>query len=320
MLQEIEYIPIEKSKLYRIGRRKDLAKLLGLQLSELKALSTDNNYKEWTKKQKGKKDRLIEEPLPRLGEVLARLHIILAKVETPSYLMSGKKRIKPRDNAEIHRNNKYMINVDIERFYQTTKREFIYSTFKNEFEQADDVASALANLVTYKGHIPTGTATSQLIAFWAYKKTFDRVSALCESKEIEMSVWVDDITFSSQNPLPQKWVQDIEKMMRAVDLGLKTNKTKKYGVKEYKTATGVAISPEGELFAKNAKRKEIIDALSGKRVEQLSLKESRQLLGKITSQRQNEPDLFENLYKRCKLHLRKLEQARNKSKPVAKSA
>lgn len=308
MRQPSKYIPIEKSKLYRLGTKRDLAGLLGVSLADLRKLTADDNFKEWPKKQKGKKDRLIEEPFPPLAVVLSRLHSILGRVETPSYLLSGKKKIRPRDNAEMHRLHGYMINVDIERFYQSTKREFVYLAFKNIFQQTNDVASLLADLVTYKGHIPTGTAPSQLMAFWAYKQTFERINILCAGKGILMSLWVDDITFSSQNPFPRGWVQDIRKIMAEVDLALKASKTKKYRPTEYKIATGSVISPEGEILVKNEKRREILDLMRGRRVETMSLKELRQLLGKLTSQRQNEGIFFENVYGRCKKRLRELER------------
>lgn len=312
MSQEIKYLPVIKSELYRVGTRRDLAALLGVTLAELKELSNDENYKEWTKKAAGKKDRLIEEPVLKLSNLLSRLHALLSKVETPEYLMSGKKKIKPRDNAEIHSQNQYMINVDIERFYQSTKREFVYLAFRDAFDQTNDVASLLADLVTYKGHIPTGTATSQLIAFWAYKKTFDRIHKICQQKGITMSVWVDDITFSSQKPFPRSWVSDIQNIMKEVDLSLKPNKTKKYGSTEYKTATGSAISPDGDILVKNEKRIEILGLLGKRRVEQLNLAEARTLMGKLASQRQNENDFFNDMYMRCKKRLQKLERKKKR--------
>lgn len=308
MSQEIKYLPIAKSELYRVGTRRDLAVLLNVTLQELRGLFSDDNYKEWTKKTAKKKDRLIEEPISQLSNVLSHLHTILSKVETPDYLMSGKKKIKPRDNAEVHCQNQHMINVDIERFYQSTKREFVYLAFRDTFDQTNDVASMLADLVTYKGHIPTGTATSQLVAFWAYKKTFDRIHSLCSQKGIIMSVWVDDIIFSSSKPFPRSWVNDIQKIMNGVDLSLKSNKTKKYGLAEYKTVTGSAISPDGDILVKNEKRKEILDLLGKRKVEQLNLAESRTLMGKLSSQRQNENDFFNGMFVRCKKRLRNLEQ------------
>lgn len=316
-----EYISVESSKLHCLGRKRDLASLLGLTSSELNSFRGDENYGEWLKKTSGKKDRIIEEPLPPLAKALGKLHGILSQVETPSYLMSGKKRIKPRDNAEIHQHGAYMVNVDIEQFYNSTKREFVFETFKKVFKQTGDVASVLADITTYKSHIPTGTATSQMMAFWAYKQTFDRIYKLCQSKGIKMSVWVDDITFSSDQPFPKNWIKDISKIMDKVDLTLKADKTKKFTSKEYKTVTGTAISPAGKILVKNEKRKEIIHLMGARKIEEFRLKEARQLLGKLTAQRQNEPDFFDSAYERCKQRVRTLEKAAAKAKnksPVRK--
>lgn len=299
---------IKQSSLFRLGRKKDVADLLTLKVHDLKALSADSNYKEWINKQNGKKERIIEEPLPKLASTLKKLQSILSRVETPIWLLSGKKGIKPRKNAEIHRQNRYMINVDIDSFYQSTKREFVYLSLKNIFQQIDDVASIIADLVTYKGHIPTGASTSQLMAFWAYRPMFERIHKLCVLKNITMTVWVDDITFSSREPFPKNWISDISKIATEVGLSLKPSKTKKYTAKEYKTITGSVISPTGEILVKNAKRKEIIEILRGKKIEDLSLNEARTLLGKVTSQRQNQSDFCINVYLRCKNHLRHLEK------------
>ncbi len=240
--------------------------------------------------------------------VLSKLHNILSEIQTPDYLLSGKKRIKPRQNADLHATNNFMINVDIAKFYQSTKKKYIFSAFKSIFDLSPDVSDLLANLVTYKGHIPTGTATSQAIAYWAYKKTFDRIHMLSLCQGILMSVWVDDIVFSSKTPLPKGWVKEISKIFYEVELSLKLQKTKKYNSKDFKTVTGTAISPKGELFVKNQKRKEIIDILRKKTVEDLNLKQSRSLFGKLTAQRQIQADFFEDVYKKTKKHLKSLEK------------
>ena len=249
---------------------------------------------------------MIEEPSPDLARVQKRLHSELRKVETPPWLMSGKRGIRPQDNALAHCGTVYVVNVDIEAFFQSTKREFVYRCFERQFGMTDDVASLLADLVTYNGHIPTGTSTSQLVAFWAYKQTFERIESLCESNKIVMTLWVDDVTFSSSTPFPANWTRDINKFLVAVDLCLKTKKTQRYTAKEYKTVTGSAISPEGEILVRNTKRTEILSLVSGRRVEELSLMESRRLFGKLASQRQNEPDFFNSMYARCKAHIKRL--------------
>jgi RNA-directed DNA polymerase len=303
-----ETVSIHKSKLFRLGRKKDLAALLGITVAQLKELAKDSNYREWPQKRKGKV-RIIEEPEPFLASVLKRLHGVLKKVETPLWLMSGKKGVKSQDNALAHKARGFLINVDIESFYQSTKREFVYRSFQREFQIRDDVASLLSDLVTYKGHVPTGTATSQLVAFLAYRQTFSRIFDECARLNIKMTLWVDDITFSRDMPFPNNWVQSIDSLFRQVSLNLKTQKTKRYRKNEYKTVTGSAISASVILAVRNEKRLEVVKLLGSRTIEELSLKEARSLLGKLASQRQNEPKFFETSYNRCRAHIRKLKIA-----------
>ena len=81
---------------------------------------------------------------------------------------------------------------------------------------------------------------------------------------------------------------------------------------DYKPITGSSVSPDGNIYVQNAKRKEILDLLKNRKVEALNLSENRQLLGKLVSQRQNEEGFFENLYDRCKKRLRTLEKQHSK--------
>lgn len=249
---------------------------------------------------------MIEEPTHELARAQKRLHILFRRVETPPWLKSGKRGIRSQDNALAHSGERFLINVDIESFFQNTKREFVYRCLQREFQIRDDVASLLADLVTYKGHIPTGTSTSQVMAFWAYRQTFERLHRLCETKGIAMTLWVDDITFSSTTPFPKRWVQCVNKMLKSVDLRLKMKKTKRFSRREYKIVTGSGISPTGRIKVKNEKRKEILDLIKHRRIEDLSLKEARSLFGKLASQRQNEPAFFSQIYNRCKAHIRML--------------
>ena len=298
-------LPIKRSAFYRLGKKSDLAELLGKPVSELRRLASNSNYREWYQHKSGKK-RLIEEPHSELDKAQKRIHSLFRKVETPDWLKSGKKGIRAQDNALAHSGENFFINVDIEAFFQSTKREFVYRCFQREFQMRDDVASLLADLVTYKGHIPTGTSTSQIMAFWAYKPTFERIQKLCVIKGVTMTLWVDDITFSRVDAFPKRWTTDIDQMLAEVELRLKMKKTKRYAAHEFKTVTGSAVSPTGGISVMNAKRQEILNLVANRRIEDLDIKEARSLFGKLASQRQNEPDFFQSMYGRCRAHIKRL--------------
>ena len=304
MNQKNKIYPVKQSPLYRLGRKKDLATLLNVSVGDFSTLKQKSNFKEWTNKQ----GRLIEEPAHTLKVLLSYLHKILQRIETPLYLMSGKAGVSSQCNATKHLETPYMINVDIEKFYQNSKREFIYSMFKDTFEQTNDIASLLADITTYDGHIPTGAPTSQILAFWAYKKTFDKIDTLSKSHDIIMTLWVDDITFSSKKPFPSNWIEDIKKILNKVDLNLKDNKTIKKTKNQFKGVTGTAISPQGEKKVKNKKRHKILKIIEEQPIEQMPEKTINSLLGQLSAQRRNEPSFFQNTYERVIKAKKKLSQ------------
>lgn len=306
--------PKEKSPFFRLGTKKDLALLLDTTPAKLKKLASDSNYKEWS----NEKGRLIEEPLPELDKVQKKFFKLFKRIETPFWLKSGKKGSKPQENAVLHSGKVQVINVDILSFYQNTRREYVFLVLKNLFEMRDDVASLLADLLTYKNHLPTGGSHSQIIAFWAYRLTFERIYSLCSSKGIKMSLWVDDISFSTPSPFPEGWVRGINKIFSNVQLQLKLSKTKHYSKGEFKIITGSAAGADGKIYVRNSKRQEIRKLIEGRKVEDLSLVEVRSFHGKVAAQRQNEPTFFENLFTRSKRHLKNLNAKARTKKIVTK--
>ena len=204
-MRQLDTLPIERSAFYRLGTKRDLSTLLGVSLTELKRLASDSNYREWYKKQKARKPRLIEEPVPSLDKVQKRIHSLLRRTNTPAWLMSGKIGIKPQDNVLAHCGQLFVVNVDIEAFFQSTKREFAFRCFERDFQMRKDVASLLADIVTYRGHIPTGTSTSQIMAFWAYRPTFERIYKLCRTRGISMTLCGGRYHLQQSTPL-SRWV------------------------------------------------------------------------------------------------------------------
>ncbi|MCG2725840.1 MAG: hypothetical protein L6420_06225 [Elusimicrobia bacterium] len=173
--------PIERSPLYNLSNKRTLTKLLNTDKKSIESLLKNTAYKVYLNKKK----RLIEEPFPELKKIQSKLNNLLQKIETPSWLKSGKKGMKITDNANIHIKNPYIVCVDIESFYKSVARDKIFQNFKYTFKMTDDVAWLLTNIVVFKDqkpnkygsyfYIPTGTPCSQLVAYWTYKKTFDDI-------------------------------------------------------------------------------------------------------------------------------------------------
>jgi len=252
---------LEQSPLYKLASKSKLASLLHISKRDLILLSKNQPYKSFDIEVSGK-IREVDNPQKKLKEVQTRIKSLLAKIETPNWLFSGKKGCSYIDNASFHQESQYVVTCDIKSFYSNCTKERVFQTFRYVFKISEDVSWVLANLLSYKNIIPTGSPSSQIIAFWAYYPTFRRISKLAESYNAVISLYVDDITISSTEPIPKAIALEVKKELEKVGHTVKTSKTKRYGKKDYKLITGVVISPDGELMVPNRRRKKLADSIN----------------------------------------------------------
>ena len=294
---------VKNSFLYKIGNKTKLAKYLGITRKELLNLCNDNLYKVREElKHNGTGTRIIEAPAKQLKSIQRKLNKELQKLETPSYLFSGIKGKSFIDNALVHVQNKYVLCVDIHSFYPSTDDKKVLQFYKNSLKTPNDIAKVLTELTTFNGHLPTGAPTSVILAFFAYAKTFDDIYMKAQELKIDMSVYVDDVTFSSQNPIPISFYNFVEKRMKQQGLILKKKKTKWYKPGDFKIITGHGISAknEGKVPIKNILKIKAI--MQGKNIKELSYQELISLKGSLIVAQRIEPKFYNTLFKRiCSL-------------------
>jgi len=313
-MKQIKIYPISNSPLYKLSNKSKLAEILGVDKNYLIHFKyTRDNYNCWERdKKNGNGKRPVEDPKYELKKVQSKLNKLLSRVITNEYLMSGKKHSSYIVNAQYHQNNPYIFCFDLHSFFQTATRRYIFKAFVNEFKMSDDVAWLITDLVTIPkednsdGYIPTGSPSSQTVIYWAYKSTFDKIFSIAEQKKLKFSLYVDDMTFSSKSPIANSFPKLIIKMCAKVGLEINDKKTKYFSKKQYKDVTGCVITPQQELKVPNRRRKEIVDIVKNKPIEDMTIKEIRSFYGKLNSMRQIEPNIFQQLYNRAKKQYYKL--------------
>lgn len=290
---------LKSSFLYKIGNKTKLAKYLGITRKELLNLCNDDLYKVREEpKHNGTGTRTIEAPAKQLKSVQRKLNKEFQKIETPSYLFSGIKGKSFIDNALVHVQNKYILCVDIHSFYPSTDSKKVLQFYKHSLEIPNDIAKILTELTTFDGHLPTGAPTSVILAYFAYAKTFEDIYTKAQELNIDMSVYVDDVTFSSQKPIPKSFYNFVEKRMKLQGLTLKEKKTKWYKPDDFKIITGHGISAqnEGKVPIKNILKIKAI--MQGKNIKELSYKELISLKGALMVAQRIEPGFYNTLFKR----------------------
>ena len=111
-----------------------------------------------------------------------------------------------------------------------------------------------------------------------------------------MSVYVDDVTFSSQHIISHTQKQVIYKIISKNLYRLSRNKVKYYTKKYPKLITGVVISSNRNLKIKNSLSLNVISEWKYFSQNPKNLQSKARLQGLLIAARQSEPAKFQNIY------------------------
>lgn len=238
--------------LYNVTTKKKLAELIGVDLAELKVIAkSEDAYNTFTDFGKNGKARDIQHPVGRLDIVHTRIASLVCRVKQPEYVHSGIKNRSHVSNASVHKEPNPVLVTDIRSFYESTNRKMVFNFFHAILKCAPDVSDLLADLCTYRGHIPTGSRLSMPIAYWANSSMFNALYALSCVNNINMSLFVDDIAFSGEN-VNTLFSLKIRKIISKYGHEAHPTKTILYKKDCVKVITGVAISgSHNRLLARN---------------------------------------------------------------------
>lgn len=231
---------ITQSPLYKLRSKKKLASLLNLSSAAdlIRISHLEHPYRKFSIMIKGK-PRLVEVPSRQLQPIHNRLFALLKRVQLPEYLHSGIKGRSYLSNAKAHMGKKVACTLDIKKFYPSVTRAKVAAFFRNTMKCEPDIAAILAGITTCDGHIPTGSALSQVLAYLACKEMFDTLLEVGLDAKLNMTCYVDDLTFSGEK-ITKKWIHDCIKPIIA-KFGMKSHKDKYFGVGQVKEITGVIV-------------------------------------------------------------------------------
>lgn len=235
--------PLDQCALYALTSPAMLAKRLGLPLADLEELANQpDNYLVRPQEKPSGGTRWIEEPKARLQRIHGRVHQLLSRVDLPLYVHSVRKRHSYVTNARQHLNNGEMVKLDVEKFYVNVRSGAVASFFEKQIRCAPDVAGLLARLLTYKGHLPTGSKSSPILSYFVHKGMFDELADLAIALGLTMTLYVDDIVISG--PGAHRGV--LSEARRIVSKhGLRSHKLRHFAAKRPKIVTGVMVANDG---------------------------------------------------------------------------
>lgn len=159
------------------------------------------------------------------------------------------------------------------------------------------------SLTTYNNHLPTGAPTSTILGFLAFQPMFNKIYRKMRNNSISMTVYVDDITLSSNKHIGNWVIPYCKQVIKEYGLWLKNSKIKRFSYKQ-SWVTGIGINQAGKKLVPFRIDYSVVKMLREKDIEKMNLLELQKLLGKIGYIQQIAPDRFvvtkQNVRKRLK--------------------
>jgi hypothetical protein len=216
----------------------------------------ENLYKEFKIKSKNGKVRDIVAPHDDIKKELQTLNgvfqYIFDKINI-DFQVAYKKDKSIADNATIHKDKKFVYNVDLKDFYPSCKedlvKKYIGFFFKNSFN-GDVTQREFLDVILHNGALFIGSPISGTLANVIISKPVNYIRNIAKGFGMEFSVYADDMTFSSDRYISRKVVENVFNLAFTrynLDNYFKLNEKKFHGMSNNRRrVTGVTINHENQ--------------------------------------------------------------------------
>jgi len=146
----------------------------------------------------GDKKRKIANPNKALKSIQKRIiKTILSGVVLPDEIVGARMGSDIKKNALIHRGQPVVVTVDLRDCFPSTSWKRIFRLFREGFVFSEEVSGILTNLTTYRWSLPQGGVTSAALLNILMIPLCEKIKKILP-KACNLSMWVDDITFSGE--------------------------------------------------------------------------------------------------------------------------
>jgi RNA-directed DNA polymerase len=233
-----------KSDLPHISNIDEFSESICLSKSTIYTLSKFNNhfYREVKIPKKNGTERLLACPSKKMKAVQGWiLRNILEKIIISKCASAYIKGQSILPNVFPHKNNKYVLAMDLKDYFPTIKYGWIYSVFKN-LGYNSHLSHVFTRLSTYKDALPQGGVTSPTLSNIVSYRLDRRLSTYAGKLNVIYTRYADDITYSANTPMSFNKLKEFTTMVLHEE-GFEVNsaKTRILGPKQRKKITGLVI-------------------------------------------------------------------------------
>ncbi|WP_436862931.1 retron Ec67 family RNA-directed DNA polymerase/endonuclease [Staphylococcus caeli] len=251
----------------QINDRKDLANYIGVKPSFLTyhlyhnpKIKRNQHYTEFeiSKKSGGtriiaapnKKLKIIQKKLAyQLNEYLISLGFYRNNKNIHAFIKENKANKRGIiSNSKIHRNKKYVVNIDLLNFFESIHFGRVKGYFQSDdkFNLSKDIATIIAQICTYKGSLPQGAPTSPIISNLIGSILDSKILKLTKKYKLHFTRYADDITFSTND---HKFLENFEvfnkelsRIIESAGFKINTSKTRLQFRKSRQQVTGLVVN------------------------------------------------------------------------------
>lgn len=150
----------------------------------------------------------IKKPLQHLNRVLQSVY----DKKNADFQVAYKKGKSVYDNAKIHKDKKYVFNIDLKDFYPSCKRElvrkyisFLFSGALNKHEMIEK----FLDVILIDDGLFIGNPISGCLANAILNKPVAYLKNICNKAKMNFSVYADDMSFSSDKFISEEFVKSL---------------------------------------------------------------------------------------------------------------
>ena len=244
-----------------ISTRDELAELLHIRLRPLTYVlyvaKPDSYYRTFYIPKKNGDLREIQAPYGELKYIQEKLMVELINYQEYLYKTHGIKTniahafIKKKSiitNAIIHKNKRFVVNIDLKDFFHTIHFGRVKGFFeKNSFYQLpSDIATIIAQLTCYHGHLPQGAPSSPVITNILCQALDYNVLRIAKRFRLDYTRYADDLTFSTNRvdfeSNYQAFMSELSKEIRRNGFDINEAKTRIVRRESKQTVTGLTVN------------------------------------------------------------------------------
>ncbi|MEK4219875.1 MULTISPECIES: retron Ec67 family RNA-directed DNA polymerase/endonuclease [unclassified Bacillus (in: firmicutes)] len=193
-----------------IETRNDLADFLKIPKSQLSYLlyfkDVNNSYTSFDISKKNGGIRKIKAPTDELKEIQRKLAEALYKHREKKQNNNNISHAFKKDksiitNAKIHRNKRFVLNIDLENYFESFHFGRVRGFFANNknFLLPMKVATVIAQISCYDGKLPQGAPTSPIISNLISEILDRRIMKIAKKYKLYYTRYADDLTFSTND-------------------------------------------------------------------------------------------------------------------------